>query len=166
VRLPLEVFDAVRAAVPDGFPVGVRVSATDWLDGEASWTVEQAIALAQLLQKRGCDWIDVSSGGLSPRQKIVLGPGYQVPFAQAVKRATTMPVMAVGLITEPRQAEAIVAEGSADMVALGRAFLFDPRWPWRAAIELGGTVEAPPQYWRALPRGAPPVFGSVVFGQR
>jgi 2,4-dienoyl-CoA reductase-like NADH-dependent reductase (Old Yellow Enzyme family) len=166
VRLPLAVLDAVRADVPDGLPVGVRVSATDWLDSEDSWTLEQTIALARLVQARGCDWIDVSSGGLSPRQKVVLAPGYQVPFAQAVKRATTIPVMAVGLITEPKQAEAIIDEGSADLVALGRAFLFDPRWPWRAAMELGGTVEVPPQYWRALPRGAPPVFGSVVFGQR
>ncbi len=166
MRFPLEVFDAVRAAFPAAKPVGVRVSATDWLDGEESWTLAQTIELAQQLKARGCDWIDVSSGGISPRQKIALGPGYQVPFAEAVRRATGLPTIAVGLITEPAQAEAIVAEGRADMVALARGFLYDPRWPWHAAAALGGTVQAPRQYWRALPRGSAPIFGDIAFGQR
>jgi 2,4-dienoyl-CoA reductase-like NADH-dependent reductase (Old Yellow Enzyme family) len=166
MRFPVEVFDAVRAAFPADRPVGVRVSATDWLDGEDSWTLEQTIALARQLQARGCDWIDVSSGGISPRQKIALGPGYQVPFAQAVREATGMTTIAVGLITEPQQAEGIVAAARADMVALARAMLYDPRWPWHAAAALGGNVTGPRQYWRALPKAATHVFGDVAFGQR
>jgi 2,4-dienoyl-CoA reductase-like NADH-dependent reductase (Old Yellow Enzyme family) len=166
VRFPLEVFDVVREAFPADRPVGVRVSATDWLEGEASWTPEQALDLARRLQARGCDWIDVSSGGISPRQKIALGPGYQVPFAQAVREATGMTTIAVGLITEPQHAEQIVASGQADMVALARAMLYDPRWPWHAAAALGGTVAGPKQYWRALPKAAAKIFGDISTGQR
>jgi NADPH2 dehydrogenase len=166
MRFPLEVFDAVREAFPADRPLGVRVSATDWLDGEASWTPQQAIELARRLQSRGCDWIDVSSGGISPRQKIAPGPGYQVPFAQAIREATGMTTIAVGLITEPRQAEDIVASGRADMVALARAMLYDPRWPWHAAAALSGTVDGPRQYWRALPKAAASIFGDISFGQR
>jgi 2,4-dienoyl-CoA reductase-like NADH-dependent reductase (Old Yellow Enzyme family) len=166
VRFPLEVFDAVRAVFPQHLPVGVRVSATDWLDDQPSWDLAQTIELAQLLKARGCDWIDVSSGGISPQQKIVLGPGYQVPFARAVRAATGLPTVAVGLITEPQQAEDIVAGGSADMVALARAMLYDPRWAWHAAAALGGTVAGPKQYWRSLPRAASRIFGDISFGQR
>jgi 2,4-dienoyl-CoA reductase-like NADH-dependent reductase (Old Yellow Enzyme family) len=164
MRFPLEVFDAVRAAVSDNIPVGVRVSATDWVDG--GWDLEQTIAFAQELKKRGVDWIDVSSGGVSPLQKITLGPGYQVPFAAAVKQATGLPTMAVGLITEAKQAEDIVASGEADMVALARAMLYDPRWAWHAAAELGGTVSAPPQYWRSQPSTQKALFGEIKFGAR
>jgi 2,4-dienoyl-CoA reductase-like NADH-dependent reductase (Old Yellow Enzyme family) len=166
MRFPLEVFDAVRAAFPAERPVGVRVSGTDWLEGEASWTLEDTVELALQLKARGCDWIDMSSGGISPRQKIAPGPGYQVPLAEAVRRSTGLPTIAVGLITEPAQAEAIIAEGRADMVALARGFLYDPRWAWHAAAALGGTVQAPRQYWRALPRGTAPIFGDIAFGQR
>jgi 2,4-dienoyl-CoA reductase-like NADH-dependent reductase (Old Yellow Enzyme family) len=166
MRFPLEVFDAVREAFPADRPLGVRVSATDWLDDGASWTPEQAIELARRLQSRGCDWIDVSSGGISPRQKIAPGPGYQVPFARMIRAATGMTTIAVGLITEPRQAEEIVASGAADMVALARAMLYDPRWPWHAAAELGGTVNGPRQYWRALPKAAASIFGDISFAQR
>jgi 2,4-dienoyl-CoA reductase-like NADH-dependent reductase (Old Yellow Enzyme family) len=166
LRFPLEVFDAVREAFPADRPVGVRVSATDWLDDEASWTPEQTIELARRLQSRGCDWIDASSGGISPRQKIVPGPGYQVPFARAVREATRMMTVAVGLITDPWQAEDVVASGAADVVALGRAMLYDPRWPWRAAAALGGKVHGPRQYWRALPKAAAGIFGDISFGQR
>jgi 2,4-dienoyl-CoA reductase-like NADH-dependent reductase (Old Yellow Enzyme family) len=170
MRFPLEVFDAVRAAFPSARPVGVRISATDWLEEveppPPSWTLEQSLTLARALKSRGCDWIDVSSGGVSPQQKIKPGPGYQVPFADIVRNEVGLATMAVGLITEPRQAEAIVAEGRADMVALARAMLFDPRWPWRAASELGGTVAGPHQYWRALPREAGAIFGPLTFGQR
>jgi 2,4-dienoyl-CoA reductase-like NADH-dependent reductase (Old Yellow Enzyme family) len=164
MRFPLEVFEAVRAAVPDDKPVGVRVSATDWVDG--GWDLEQTIAFAHELKKRGVDWIDVSSGGVSPLQKIALGPGYQVPFAAAVKAATGLPTIAVGLITEAKQAEEIVASGKADMVALARAMLYDPRWPWHAAAELGGTVSAPPQYWRSQPSTQKMLFGDTRFGAR
>ena len=164
MRFPLEVFDAVRAAFPAGKPVGVRVSATDWVDG--GWDLEQTIAFAVALKTRGADWIDVSSGGVSPQQKIPLGPGYQVPFAAAVKAATGLPTMAVGLITDAEQAEAIVASGQADMVALARGLLYDPRWPWHAAAKLGATVTAPPQYWRSQPATQKALFGDTTFGAR
>lgn len=159
MRFPLAVFDAVRAAFPADKPVGVRVSATDWLDG--GWDVEQTIALVRELVRRGVDWIDVSSGGISPQQQIVVGPGYQVPFADAIKRATGVTTMAVGMITAPRQAEDIIAGGHADLVALARAMLYDPRWPWHAAAELGATVAAPPQYWRCAPVDYPGLFGDT-----
>ncbi|MBU6438646.1 MAG: NADH:flavin oxidoreductase/NADH oxidase [Betaproteobacteria bacterium] len=164
MRFPLEVFDAVRQAVPDSVPVGVRVSATDWVEGGLE--VEQTSAFALELKARGCAWIDVSSGGVSPRQRIPVGPGYQVHLAQAVREACGLPTMAVGLITEPRQAEDIVREGRADMVALARAMLWDPRWPWHAAAALGASVEVPPQYWRSEPRDARGVFAHASIGQR
>jgi 2,4-dienoyl-CoA reductase-like NADH-dependent reductase (Old Yellow Enzyme family) len=164
MRFPLEVFDAIRAAFPAGKPVGVRVSANDWVEG--GWDIEQTIVFVKELQKRGVDWIDVSSGGVSPLQKIPLGPGYQVPFAEAVKKATGVNTIAVGLITEAQQAEQIVASGQADLVAIARAALYDPRWPWHAAAQLGATVEAPPQYWRSQPREQKALFGDISFGQR
>jgi 2,4-dienoyl-CoA reductase-like NADH-dependent reductase (Old Yellow Enzyme family) len=150
MRFPLEVFDAVRAALPADTPVGVRISATDWVDG--GWDIEQSVAFARELQHRGCAFIDVSSGGLSPLQQIPVGPGYQVPFAERIRTETGMVTIAVGLITEPAQAEAIVSAGQADMVALARGMLYDPRWPWHAAAELGAQVDAPKQYWRSQPR--------------
>jgi 2,4-dienoyl-CoA reductase-like NADH-dependent reductase (Old Yellow Enzyme family) len=149
MRWPLEVFDSVRAAFPAAKPVGVRVSATDWVDG--GWDVDGTIAFARALEARGCSYIHVSSGGLAPEQKIPAGPNYQVPFARAVKAAVTMPVIAVGMITEPEQAEAIVATGDADAIAMARGILFDPRWPWHAAAHLGATVHAPNQYLRSQP---------------
>jgi 2,4-dienoyl-CoA reductase-like NADH-dependent reductase (Old Yellow Enzyme family) len=118
------------------------------------------------LKKRDVDWIDVSSGGVSPLQKIPLGPGYQVPLSQAVKEATGLATIAVGLITEAKQAEEIVASGKADMVALARGMLYDPRWGWHAAAELHGEVSAPPQYWRSQPSNQKALFGPVTFGAR
>jgi 2,4-dienoyl-CoA reductase-like NADH-dependent reductase (Old Yellow Enzyme family) len=150
MRFPLEVFDAVRKALPADKPVGVRVSAADWIEG--GWDIGQTIAFAQELKARGVDWIDTSSAGISPLQKIPAGPGYQVPFAEAIKKATGLPTIAVGLITEARQAEEIIAGGKADFIALARGVLYDPRWGWHAAAELGATVDAPPSYWRAPPR--------------
>ena len=164
MRYPLEVFDAVRAAFPAHKPVGIKVSATDWVEG--GWDLAQTIEFAKELKKRGVDWIDASSGGVSPLQKIPLGPGYQVPFAQAIKQATGVTTMAVGLITEAKQAEDIVASGKADMVALARGMLYDPRWGWHAAAELGGQVEAPPQYWRSQPSTQKALFGATTFGTR
>jgi NADPH2 dehydrogenase len=164
MRYPLEVFDAVRAAFPDKKPVGIRVSATDWVEG--GWDLPQTIEFAKELKKRGVDWIDVSSGGVSPLQKIPLGPGYQVPLAQGVKQATGVTTMAVGLITEAKQAEDIVTSGKADMVALARGMLYDPRWGWHAAAELGGEVTAPPQYWRSQPSTQKALFGTTTFGAR
>jgi len=164
MRYPLEVFDAVRAAFPAGKPVGVRVSSTDWVEG--GWDLPQTIEFARELKKRGADWIDASSGGVSPLQKITIGPGYQVQFAQAIKEATGLPTIAVGLITEAKQAEEIVTSGKADMVALARGMLYDPRWGWHAAAELGGQVTAPPQYWRSQPSTLKELFGKTSFGGR
>jgi 2,4-dienoyl-CoA reductase-like NADH-dependent reductase (Old Yellow Enzyme family) len=149
MRFPLEVFQAVRAAVPAEVPVGVRISATDWVDG--GWEIEQSVVFAKALQQRGCAFIHVSSGGLSPAQQIPAAPGFQVPFAERIRRETKMPTIAVGLITEPEQAEQVVASGQADMVALARGMLYDPRWPWHAAARLGAQVDAPKQYWRSPP---------------
>jgi 2,4-dienoyl-CoA reductase-like NADH-dependent reductase (Old Yellow Enzyme family) len=164
MRYPLEVFDAIRAVFPDGKPIGVKVSATDWIEG--GWDLAQTIAFARELKKRGVDWIDASSGGVSPLQKIPLSPGYQAPFAQGIKEATGLTTIAVGLITEPKQAEEIVASGKADMVALARGMLYDPRWGWHAAAELGGHVDAPPQYWRSQPSTQKQLFGKTTFGAR
>lgn len=164
MRLPLQVFEAVRDAAGSKVSVGVRISATDWIDG--GWDVPQSIELCKQLELGGCHFIDVSSGGISPLQKIVLSPGYQVPFAAAIREKIDIPVIAVGLITEPSQAEAVLEAGNADAVAMARAFLADPRWPWRAAAELGGSVNAPPQYWRSAPANAPDIFGKTKTGQR
>ncbi|MFC0219208.1 NADH:flavin oxidoreductase/NADH oxidase [Pseudochelatococcus lubricantis] len=150
LRFPLEVFDAVRAAFPADRPVSARVSATDWVEG--GWDVEQTIAFAQALEARGCDAIHVSSGGLAENQRIAIGPSYQVPFARAVKAAVGIPVVAVGLITEFEQAEAIVSTGDADLIALARTILYDPHWPWHAAAHFGASVRAPNQYLRSQPR--------------
>ncbi len=156
MRFPLEIFDAVRAAFPADRPVTVRLSATDWVAG--GWDVDQSIAFCQALAARGCAAIHVSSAGLSPLQKIPVGPGYQVPLARAIKAAIGIPVIAVGLITEPEQAEAIIATGDADMIALARTILYDPRWPWHAAASLGAHVWAPDQYLRCQPRGLRDLF--------
>ncbi len=164
LRYPLEVFDAVRAAMPDDMPLGVKISATDWVDGV--WDLAQSIAFAHELARRGVDWITASSGGISPLQKIVPAANYQVPFASAIKEATGVRTFAVGLITEPAQAEAIVANGEADCVALARAMLYDPRWPWHAAAALGATVSTAPSYWRAPPHHYKELFGPTVGGAR
>ena len=164
MRFPLEVFAAVRAAVAPGMALGMRISASDWVEG--GWDIEQSVVLAQELQRAGTDFMHVSSGGISPLQKIPLGPGYQMHFAARIKQETGLPTIGVGLITEPEQAEAVINEGQADMVALARAILFDPRWPWHAAARLGAQVEAPPQYWRSQPREFKDVFGETRLGQR
>ena len=150
MRFPLEVFEAVRSAFPADRVVTMRVSGTDWVS--AGWDIEQTIAFAQALEARGCAAIHVSSGGLSPSQQIPLGPSYQVPLARAVKKATRIPVIAVGLITEFEQAEAIVGTGDADFIALARTILYNPRWPWHAAAHFGAQVKAPDQYLRSQPR--------------
>lgn len=164
MRFPLEVFDAVRAAFPAERPVWARISATDWVEG--GWDLESSIAFTRALQARGCAAIHVSSGGVSPQQQIKPGPGYQVELAQRIKAEVGLPTIAVGLITDYAQAEAIVAEGRADAVALARAMLYDPRWPWHAAAALGAQVQAPPQYWRAPPREVKDLFEGASTGQR
>lgn len=165
MRYPIELFRAMRAAWPEHKPLGIRISASDW-DTASSWGIEEAIVFCRSLEKEGCDWIDASSGGVSANQKIELKPGYQVQFAQAIKDAIDIPVMAVGLITQADQAEKIVGSGQADMVALARALLYNPRWVWHAAAELGATVTAPKQYWRCAPGGVGRLFGDTPIGQR
>jgi 2,4-dienoyl-CoA reductase-like NADH-dependent reductase (Old Yellow Enzyme family) len=118
---------------------------------EGGWGLEDSIEFARVLDKRGCDAINVSSGGMHPSQAIPVGPGYQVPLARAIKSKVDMPVIAVGLITEPHHAESIVGTGDADLIGLARTVLYDPRWPWHAAAELGGQVKVAPQYLRSQP---------------
>ncbi|TWG97304.1 2,4-dienoyl-CoA reductase-like NADH-dependent reductase (Old Yellow Enzyme family) [Mesorhizobium sp. J18] len=149
MRFGLEVFSAVRDAFPADKVVGVRVSATDWIDG--GWTLEETIEFSSRLKALGCDYICASTGGVSPEQQIPVGPLYQVRFAESIRRETGAATMAVGLINEPEQAESVVAEGKADLVALGRAMLYNPRWPWQAAESLGAQVYYPVQYDRAHP---------------
>ncbi len=149
MRFPVEVFDAVREAFPADRPVSMRVSGTDWAPG--GWDLEQTMAFAKSLEAHGCSAVHVSSGGLTPTQQILMGPSYQVPLARAVKSSIRLPVVAVGLITDFDQAEAIVGTGDADIVALARAILYDPRWPWHAAAHLGASVNAPNQYLRSQP---------------
>ncbi|MBL8671563.1 MAG: NADH:flavin oxidoreductase/NADH oxidase [Alphaproteobacteria bacterium] len=154
MRFPLQVFDAVRAVWPKAKALGMRITGSDWTPGEGL-TPEDAVALAKILKDRGCDFVDVTGGGVSMQQKIALGPGYQVPFAAEVKKRTGIPTMAVGMITDPHQAQAIVAEGRADMVALARAMLYDPLWTWHAADALGASVFTPNPYLRGRAPTAP-----------
>ena len=147
VRLMLEVATAVRAEIGDEVPLFTRLSATDWADG--GWTGDDTVRLARLLADHGVDLIDISSAGITLAQQIPLGPGYQVPFAQRVRAEAKVPTGAVGLITEPQQAEQIVATGAADVIFLARALLRDPHWPLTAARVLGGDIEWPIQYVRA-----------------
>lgn len=147
VRMLVEVVDAVRAAWPAGRPLLVRLSATDWVEG--GWDGDDTVALARRLAGHGVDLVTCSSGGSVPGADIPVGPGYQVPFAARVRAEAGMPAGAVGMITEPVQAEKIVSSGDADAVLMARALLREPRWPLRAASELGGDVTWPKQYLRA-----------------
>jgi 2,4-dienoyl-CoA reductase-like NADH-dependent reductase (Old Yellow Enzyme family) len=149
VRLVLETARAVREAFPAEWPVFVRLSATDWVEG--GWDLSQSVQLATWLREAGVDLIDCSSGGLVPYAKIPVAPGYQVPFAAAIRRDAGIATAAVGLITEPAQAEAIVSDGRADAVLLARALLRDPHWPLHAAQALGAQGPWPSQYLRAKP---------------
>jgi len=149
MRLPLEVARAVREAFPVERPILARISATDWVEG--GWDLEQSVALARALRETGVDLVDCSSGGLVPHAKVPLAPGYQVPFAEAIRERAGVMTGAVGLITEPAQAEAIVAGGKADLVLLARQLLRDPYWPLHAAQALGVEVPWPNQYLRARP---------------
>lgn len=149
IRFAVEIFKAIRKVVPMEKAVGIRISATDWVEG--GWDLEQSIVLAKTLKELGCSFIDVSTGALHKDQKIPVGPNYQVPFAQAIKEQVAMPTMTVGLITEATQAQAIIGTGQADMVAIGRGMLYNPHWAWQAAAELGAQVTAPPQYLRCQP---------------
>ena len=152
-RLLLQVVDAVRAAWPAHLPLFVRISATDWVDG--GWSADESVALASLLRARGVDLIDVSSGGLAPNAKIPVGPGFQLPFAARIRSEAAIPTAAVGMITDPHQANAIVGEGQADLVLLAREMLRDPYWPIHAATTLAETASWPVQYLRAAPAHSP-----------
>ena len=156
MRFPLELFAAMRAAWPADKPMGIRVSATDWVDG--GWTPEETVVFARELKKLGCDYMDVSSGALDLRQKIPLAPAYQTPFAEKVKKEANIPTMTVGLITDPKLAEDIVASGRADMVALARGIMWDPRWAWHAAEALGVEADYAPKMKACHPTMRPQVF--------
>ena len=147
MRFPLRVVRAMREAWPAAKPLGVRISSTDWLP--QGFTLEEAVVYSRALKEAGCDYICVSSGGVVPRAPIPNTPGYMVELAARIRRDAGIPTRAVGLITTPQQAEAIIAEGKADMVALARGFLDDPRWPWHAGEVLGHAAAYPPQYERA-----------------
>lgn len=151
MRFVLQVFQAVREAVSADMVVGIRISATDWVDN--GWDISQSIVLAKALDNQGCDYLHVSSGGLSPLQDIPIADGYQVPLAESIKPHIKMPVIAVGLITRAEQAEAILQEDKADAIAMARGILYNPHWAWQAAASLDATVEVPPQYLRAEPHG-------------
>ena len=158
MRFPLEVFAAMRAAWPADKPMGVRLNGTDW--DEAGLAGDDAVAFARALKDLGCDFFDVSGGGNS-MVRPPLKPGYQAPFAEAVKQATGVPTMAVGMIREPHIAEELVAGGQCDMVAIARGFLYEPRWTWRAAHELDGEAAYPHQYQRANPKLWPQAFADA-----
>lgn len=153
MRFPLRVAQAVREVCPAGIVLGARITGSDWIEGGID--VAEAVALASELKASGCDYVDVSSGGIAMNAKIEIGPGYQVPFAEEIRRRTGLPVWSVGLIVTPEQAEEIVASGRSDMVAVGRTIMDDPHWPWEAARRLGAEVERPPQYARAAPKHWP-----------
>lgn len=161
MRFPVEVFRAVRAALPVDKPLGVKISGTDYAEG--GWTAEDAVAYAGELKRLGCAYVTVSGGGLVLDAKVPVGPGYQVPYAERVKREADITTGAIGLISDPQQAEDIVAGGKADFVSLARAMLFNPRWPQHAAIELGAEAHYAPQYERATPKAWPPArtFGRI-----
>jgi 2,4-dienoyl-CoA reductase-like NADH-dependent reductase (Old Yellow Enzyme family) len=151
-RLVREVVAAVRDAWPQDLPLFVRISATDWVEG--GWDLEQSVELARVFQTQGVDLVDCSSGGTVPTAKVPVGPGYQTPFAQRIRRETGILTGAVGLITEAVQAEHIIRNGQADLVILAREMLRDPYWPLRAARELGRPMSWPVQYLRAAPAGS------------
>lgn len=169
IRLTLEIFQAVQNVVPRDYPVGIRISATDWMaaqeqDSELlsvehnSWDIESSIGLAKALEQMGVAYIHTSTGGLDEKQNIKIATNYQVPFAQAIKENVKIPVIAVGLITQAQQAEDILQTGQADAIALARAMLYDPRWPWHAAAELGDEIAISPQYLRCQPHGLKSLF--------
>jgi 2,4-dienoyl-CoA reductase-like NADH-dependent reductase (Old Yellow Enzyme family) len=153
IRLVLEVVDSVRRDWPERLPLFVRISATDWAEG--GWNIDESVELAKRLRQHGVDLVDASSGGMVPNAKIPAAPGFQVGFAARIRREAGIATAAVGLITEPAQANAIVAEGEADLVFLARAMLRDPYWAVHAAAALGDALSWPKQYLRAAPLHSP-----------
>ncbi|WP_454620994.1 NADH:flavin oxidoreductase/NADH oxidase [Bradyrhizobium cenepequi] len=149
MRFPLEVFKAIRAAWPEHLPLGVRISATDWVD--RGWDINDSVLFAKELKAIGCDYITPSSGGVVPEQKITVGRGYQVPFSAAIREGAGIATMAVGMIEDGQHAEEILDAGAADLIAIGRGMTYDPRWSWHAAEKLGQRAAFPPQYARSHP---------------
>ncbi|MGQ3672196.1 NADH:flavin oxidoreductase/NADH oxidase [Xanthobacter sp. TB0136] len=149
MRYPLELFRRMRAAWPAQKPMGVRISAADWVEG--GWTLEDSIIFAQRLKALGCDYVAASSGGSSPDQKITPGPGYQVPLAQGIREGAGCTVIAVGMLSDPQLANRVLEEGRADLIAIGRGMLFNPRWAWHACLELKGQMRVPEPYLRCHP---------------
>lgn len=160
IRLTLEVFKAMQAAVPEGYPIGVRISASDWMEHEESWNIDSSVELSKALEAVGAAYIHISSAGLHVKQNIDVKPNYQVPFADTIKKAVNIPVIAVGLITEAEQAENILQQGQADAIAIARAILYDPHWPWHAAATLEEKLKISPQYLRSAPHGLNHLFES------
>jgi 2,4-dienoyl-CoA reductase-like NADH-dependent reductase (Old Yellow Enzyme family) len=158
MRFALETFTAMRVAWPADKPMGIRLSANDWVEG--GWTPKEAVVLAKALKEVGCDYIDVTSGGLDPRQKIPLEEGYQVPFGALIREQAQIATMSVGLIDKPDYAEKVIADGRADFVVLGRGALYDPRWSWHAAEALGVDIAYPPKYRVCKPSLRPELFPS------
>jgi 2,4-dienoyl-CoA reductase-like NADH-dependent reductase (Old Yellow Enzyme family) len=154
MRFPLEIARAVREVWPRDRAMGSKISGTDFAEG--GWAADDAVVYARELKRIGCDYVTVSGGGVVLDAKVPTGPGYQVPYAERVRRDSGITTGSVGLISDPQQAEAIVASGKADYVSLARGMLFDPRWPWHAAVALGADVKYPPQYERAHPKLWPP----------
>lgn len=157
MRMVLETMQAIKEVVPAYFPVGVRLSASDWMQVE-SWDITSTVALSQVLEQLGAAYIHVSSGGLHEHQVIDVKENYQVGFAEAVKKVINIPVIAVGLITKPQQAEQILQKQQADAIALGRVMQYNPRWPWHAAAALGAEMRISPQYLRCQPHGLKDFF--------
>ena len=158
MRFPLEVFAAMREVWPADKPMGIRVSAVDWVEG--GLTVELTVQFAQELKKLGCDYVDVSSGALDPRQQVPLAPGYHAPMAARVKQEAGVVTRTVGLIADAQLAEQIVASGQADMVAIGRTARWDPRWAWHAAVALGTEAKYPIRATPCLPKLRPQIFAA------
>lgn len=160
MRLTMEIVKAVKDNVPHDFPVAIRISATDWMDTQDSWDVDSSIELCKKLEQLGVAYVHVSSAGLHRDQKIDVHAGYQVPFADIIKKNINIPVIAVGLITEAQQAEKILQDQQADAIGLARAILFDPNWPWHAAATLKDKISISPQYLRSQPHGLKDLFVS------
>jgi 2,4-dienoyl-CoA reductase-like NADH-dependent reductase (Old Yellow Enzyme family) len=156
MRFTLETFAAMRAAWPSDKPMGARISVTDWVEG--GWNADESVVLARELKKLGCDYIDCSSGALDPRQQVPFAPGYNVPFAARIRKEADIPTMVVGLITGPRQCEEIVASDKADFVCLARGAMWNPRFAWHAAEELGAEAAYAPKYMACHPKLRPQVF--------
>lgn len=160
MRLTLEVIQAIKNVVPVDYPVAIRISATDWMPAQESWDVASSIVLAQQLEQLNIAYIHVSSAGLAVEQKINIHSGYQVPFASTIKQHVKTPVIAVGLITDAKQAEEILVHQQADAIAIGRALLYEPNWPWHAAAVLGDQIAIAPQYLRSQPHMLKNLFTS------